>query len=75
MQSGRLANKLCDLLDMLSDGKWHEANQLRKSMKFTVDEMKEILDFLGKYHFAKVDEKKERIKVDKDFQKILTQTA
>ncbi len=60
---------------MLSDGKWHEANQLRKSMKLTEDEMKEILDFLSKYHFATVDEKKDRIKVDKDFQRILTQTA
>ncbi len=60
---------------MLKDGKWHEADQLRQSMNFTEDEMKEILDFLGKYHFAKVDEKKERLRVDKDFQRILAQTA
>ena len=70
-----MANKLCDLLDMLSDGKWHEADQLRQSMNLPEDEMKEILDFLGKYHFAEVDEKKDRLKVDKDFKKILTQTA
>ncbi len=60
---------------MLKDGKWHEANQLKQSMTFTEDEMKEILDFLGKYHFATVDEKKDRLKVDKDFKRILIQTA
>ncbi len=60
---------------MLKDGKWHEADELRQSTNLTEDEMKEILDFLGKYHFATVDEKKDRLKVDKDFQKILTQTA
>ncbi len=71
----QLTNKLCELLDMLKDGKWHEANQLKQSMSLTEDEMKEILDFLVKYHFVTVDEKKERLKVDKDFQRILTQTA
>jgi hypothetical protein len=60
---------------MLKDGKWHEADQLRQSMNLTEDEMKEILDFLGKYHFAQVDEKKERLKVDKDFKRILTLTT
>ena len=58
---------------MLRDGKWHEADQLQKSMALTDCELDEIMDFLGKYDFAEVDDKGKRLRVNKDFRKILCQ--
>jgi hypothetical protein len=60
-------------LDILRDGKWHEAEQLQNSMDLTDCELDEIMDFLGKYDFAEVDDGGKRVRVNKDFKKILCQ--
>jgi hypothetical protein len=70
-----LAYKLQRLLEILGDGKWHEIAQIECSIDFTDTEIDEIMGFLGKYDFAKVDEAKRRVKINNDFKKILTQPA
>jgi hypothetical protein len=62
-------------LEILGDGKWHETEQLRQMMDLSDCEMQEIADFLGKYDFAEVDDAKRRVRVNKDFKKILTQSV
>jgi len=69
----RLAYKLHRLLEILRDGKWHEIDQLECSMNLNDIELHEIMGFLGKYDFAKVDETKRRVKINNDFKKILMQ--
>jgi len=67
-----LAYKLSRLLEILGDGKWHETDQLKKLIGLSDYEILEIMDFLGKYDFAKVDDDKNRVRIAKDFKKILT---
>jgi hypothetical protein len=38
-------------------------------------ELKEITNFLSAYDFAEVDEAKKRVKINKDFKKILTRAV
>jgi hypothetical protein len=70
-----MAYKPSRILEILSDGKWHEADQLRSSMDLTDCEINEIAEFLRKYDFAEIDDEKNRIKVNRDFKRILTQTS
>jgi hypothetical protein len=70
-----LAYKLTRLLEILSDGKWHETDQLRQLMDLGDCEVQEITDFLGKYDFAEVDDAKKRVRINKDFKRILTKAV
>ncbi len=70
-----MAYKLTRLLEIIGDGKWHETDLLMQLMDLSDCEMQGITDFLGKYDFAEVDDHKKRVKINKDFQRILTQTT
>jgi DNA-binding IclR family transcriptional regulator len=70
-----LAYKLTRLLEILGDGNWHETDQLCHLMDLSDSEVQRIMDFLEKYNFAEVDEAKKRVRIKKDFKRILTQTA
>ncbi len=61
------------LLEILRDGRWHEAEQLQCLMDLSDSELQDMTDFLGKYDFAEID-KDRRVRVNKDFKKILCQT-
>jgi hypothetical protein len=67
-----LAYKLSRILEILGDGKWHETEQLKQFMGLGDCEISEITDFLGKYNLAQVDDDKKRVRIAKDFKKILT---
>ncbi len=69
-----MAYKLTRLLEIIGDGKWHETDQLKQLMDLSDCEVQGITDFLGKYDFAEVDDHKKRVKINKDFKRILTQT-
>ena len=70
-----MAYKLTRLLEILSDGKWHETDQLRQLMDLSDCEVQEITDFLGKYDFAEVDDANKWVRINKDFKKILTKAV
>ena len=70
-----MAYKITMLLEVLGDGKWHEIEQLHQLMKLYDCEINEIMAFLNKYDFAEVDDAKKRVRLNKDFQKILAQNA
>jgi hypothetical protein len=69
---GKMAYKLSRLLEILGDGKWHDTDQLTTLMELSNWELFEITDFLGKYNFAQIDDNKKRVRIAKDFKKILT---
>ena len=60
------------LLEELEDGKWHNLDQLKQLIDFSDSEMKEITRFLSQYDFAEFDEDTSRVRINKDFKKILT---
>jgi len=70
-----LSHKLARLLEILGDGKWHETDELRQLMDLRDCEVFEITDFLGKYDFAEVDHLKKRVRVNRDFKRILAQNV
>ena len=67
-----MAFKVAKLLEMLGDGKWHETKQLGQLVDLTDCQVEEITDFLCSYDFAKIDEKRNRVRISKDFKKIPT---
>ena len=70
-----MAYKLSRLLEIIGDGKWHDTDQLKQLMDLSDCELEGIADFLGKYDFAQVDDAKKRVKINRDFKRILTQTT
>jgi predicted transcriptional regulator len=61
------------ILEILGDGKWHEIEKLLPRLELNEHEFQEITAFLNKYDFVKIDEKNRRVKIKRDFQKLLAQ--
>ncbi len=70
-----MASKISMILDLLSDGKWHSIAGLSRKSSLDGREMEEILSFLDKYEFAKVDFENGKAKINKAFQKLLDLTT
>ena len=70
-----LASEIMQVLDLLSDGKWHQTGDLLLKLGFDDYDFHEITAFLDKYGFIKVDAKNGRIKINNDFRKLLVQTV
>ena len=60
---------------MLCDGKWHRIEQLRQLLGLKDFEVGEIAKFLSDYDFVEVDEDNSRVRVSRDFRKILAQNV
>jgi len=71
----KIAYRITLILEMLCDGKWHRIEQLEQLMDLKDFEVKEITKFLSDYDFAEVDEENSRVRVSRDFRKILVQNA
>jgi hypothetical protein len=59
------------LLEKIGDGKWHKLDQLKRLMGFSDYELQEITKFLSQYDLAEFDEDTRRVRINRDFQKIL----
>ena len=71
----KIVYRITLILEMLCDGKWHRIAQLQQLMGLKDFEVKEITKFLSDYAFAEVDEENSRVRVSRDFRKILVQNA
>jgi len=70
-----LPSKISMILDLLNDGKVHGIADLSRKSSLGSWEMEEILSFLDKYEFAKVDFENGKVKINKAFQKLLELTT
>jgi DNA-binding IclR family transcriptional regulator len=68
-------SKLAMVLDILSDGKWHGIDELQQRLELDEREVRVIAAFLSKYDFAKSDEENRKVRINRDFQKLLSQTV
>lgn len=68
-----MVSKVMLILELLSDGKWHGTEELLLSVGLSAREFREITGFLSKYGFVEVDEKNRKVRVDRDFQRLLVQ--
>jgi DNA-binding IclR family transcriptional regulator len=73
--SERLVSTLMEILDLLSDGQWRKVEELL--LKTGLDELKfeKVMGFLSKYNFVNFDNKNKRVKINRDFRKLLAQPA
>jgi DNA-binding IclR family transcriptional regulator len=62
------------ILEMLSDGKWHRIEELQQRLELNERKVQEIITFLNKYDFVKIDKEHEKVKINQNFRKLLTQT-
>jgi len=68
-------SKITLVLELLDDGKWHGIEELLLRLELSEREFREVAAFLGKYDFVKVDEKNRRVKINRDFQRLLAQVV
>ena len=68
-----MAPKIAMILDILSDGKWHGTEELLLKLGLNEHKLQEVTTFLDRYALVKVDKKGGKVKINKDFQKLLDQ--
>ena len=68
-----MVSKVTTILELLSDGKWHGVEDLLVKTGLNEQKFQEITLFLSKYDFVKFDEEKRRVKINRDFRKLLAQ--
>ena len=63
------------ILEILGDGKWHGIKELQQRLDLNERKVQEITVFLNKYDFVKIDKEHEKVKINRNFQKLLAQTV
>jgi DNA-binding IclR family transcriptional regulator len=69
----RVVSKVMVILELLGDGKWHRIEELLLRAGLSEQKFQEITGFLSKYGFVKVDEENKKVKVNRDFRRLLVQ--
>jgi DNA-binding IclR family transcriptional regulator len=70
-----LVSKITLILEILGDGKWHGIEELQKRLGINELKVQEIASFLNKYDFVKIDKEHRKVKINRNFQKLLAQTV
>jgi DNA-binding IclR family transcriptional regulator len=68
-----VVSKITMILEMLGDGKWHGIKELQLRLGLNELKVQEITMFLNKYDFVKIDKKQGKVKLNRNFQKLLAQ--
>ncbi len=61
------------ILEILGDGKWHGIEELQLRLGLNEHKVQEITTFLNKYDFVKIDKEHGKVKINRNFQKLLAQ--
>jgi DNA-binding IclR family transcriptional regulator len=68
-----LVSKITMLLEILGDGKWHGIEELQQRLELNERKVQEITAFLNKYDFVKINKEHGKVKINRNFQKLLAQ--
>jgi len=63
-----------DIVNYLSDGRWHSVSSLAKRFNISEDVIKRVLDFLADFDFIVLDAKRNRVKVSEDYLSFMRDT-
>jgi len=66
-------SKITMILEILGDGKWHGIEELQLRLGLNEHKVQEITTFLNKYDFVKIDKEHGKVKINRNFQKLLAQ--
>jgi DNA-binding IclR family transcriptional regulator len=69
-----VVSKIMLALELLSDGKWHGTEELLLKLELNEHKLQEITTFLGNYGFVEIDEENRKVRINKDFQKLVAQS-
>jgi hypothetical protein len=69
------ASKITEILDLLSDGQWHEIREIKEKMKLKERRIQQIVAFLREYDFILVEETKKAVKIEAAAREFLAQKA
>lgn len=75
MEGTSTTSKIADILEILSDGKWHRLEEIQRVAEMDEDQVHWITEFLMEYMLIVPDGTKKKVKLDKTAQKFLTQPA
>ena len=70
-----MVSKIILILELLNDGKWHGTEELSLRLGINEQKFQEITAFLNQYGFVKIDGKNRKVKINKDFKKLLVQIS
>jgi hypothetical protein len=70
-----LVSMLMVILELLGDGRWHKREELLLKTGLNGQKFEKVTGFLSEYSFVKVDNKNKRVKINRDFRKLLAQPA
>jgi len=63
--------KVDDILKLLENGKWHDLKEIEKKTQLHDLDITNITKFLAQYNFIKLDEEKQKVKLDPATQNFL----
>ena len=70
-----MVSKITEILETLSDGKWHSLEEIQQRMKLSGIQVQKITIFLKEYNFVAIDEENKKIRINKNVRKFLTQAV
>jgi len=59
-------------LEILKDGKWHSLDALMDELRLPKKVIERVLRFLAEFGFIRLDEEAQRVKIDREFQRLYT---
>ena len=68
-----MVSRVMLILELLSDGKWHGTAELLLKVGLSEQKFEQVTGFLSKYDFVTFDAKNGRVKINRDFKKLLVQ--
>jgi len=68
-----MAFKIAGVLEMLSDGKWHTLQGIRRKTSLNSGQVQQVVGFLKEYEFVTIDETGKKIRIEEAVRKFLTQ--
>ena len=65
--------RIAEMLEILNDGQWHLSAEIKRKMKLTNGQVKQVIDFLREYDFVTVDDASRKIRISKEVRDFLSQ--
>ncbi len=65
-------SKISAVLELLSDGAWHQITELEKKAGLNEVQLEQVVAFLREYDLAKVDAAAGEVRINENFRELMT---
>lgn len=70
-----MTSKIVKMLEMLGDGQWHRAEEIKRKMDLDADEFRQLVLFLKEYNFVVLEDTGKAVKIDESAREFLSHAA